>query len=252
MWVLNVLVFGVLGLIIGSFLNVVIHRLPLGQSVSTPRSHCPQCEHVLRPWELIPVVSYLLLKGKCSQCKINISWRYPGVEIITGVLFILTVLLQPNQTTTGIVFDLLFVSLLVALTMIDIDTFRLPDVLVGYVAAIGLLKIIVLAEPNFWSGIIGALGAGGVFFLIAYFYPDGMGLGDVKLVAALGIYLGYPGVFYAIFIASLLGVFLGGINFLRGKKSLKDPIPFGPFLAGGSLVVLLGKEYFSALYTYLF
>ncbi len=252
MWVLNILVYGVLGLIIGSFLNVVIHRLPIGQSVSTPRSHCPQCKHVLSPWELIPVVSYLLLKGKCSQCKMNISWRYPGVEILTGVLFILTVLLQPNQTTTGIVFDLLFVSLLVALTMIDIDTFRLPDVLVGYVAAIGLLKIIVLAEPTFWSGIIGALGAGGVFFFIAYFYPDGMGLGDVKLVAALGIYLGYPGVFYAIFIASLFGVLLGGINFLLGKKSLKDPIPFGPFLAGGSLVVLFGKDCFSSLYASLF
>ncbi len=252
MWVLNILAYGVLGLIIGSFLNVVIHRLPIGQSVSTPRSHCPQCEHVLSPWELIPVVSYLLLKGKCSQCKMDISWRYPGVEILTGVLFILTRMLQPNQTTTGIVFDLVFVSLLVALTMIDIDTFRLPDVLVGYVAATGLLKIIIMAEPTFWSGIIGALGAGGVFFLIAYFYPEGMGLGDVKLVAALGIYLGYPSIFYAIFLASLFGVFLGGINFLLRKKSLKDPIPFGPFLAGGSLVVLLGQDYFSVLYGYLF
>lgn len=252
MWVLNILVYGVLGLIIGSFLNVVIHRLPIGQSVSTPRSHCPECKHVLRPWELIPVVSYLLLNRKCSQCRMDISWRYPGVEILTGVLFILTRLLQPNQTNIGIVFDLVFVSLLVALTMIDIDTFRLPDILVGYVAAAGLLKIIVLGEPTFWSGLIGALGAGGVFFLITYFYPEGMGLGDVKLVAALGVYLGYPSVFYVIFLASLFGVFLGGINFLLRKKSLRDPIPFGPFLAGGSLVVLLGKDYFSALYTFLF
>lgn len=252
MLVLNILGYGVLGLIIGSFLNVVIHRFPIGQSVSTPRSHCPQCKHVLRPWELIPVVSFLLLQKKCSQCKMDISWRYPGVEILTGVLFILTRLLQPAQTTLGIVFDLVFVSLLVVLTMIDIDTFRLPDLLVGYVAATGLLKIIVLAEPTFGSGLIGALGAGGIFFLIAYFYPDGMGLGDVKLVAALGIYLGYPGVFYVIFLASLFGVFLGGINFLRGKKNLKDPIPFGPFLAGASLVVLFGKDYFSSLYAYLF
>ena len=196
MLVINILVYGVLGLISGSFLNVVIHRLPNRQSIITPRSHCPQCEHVLRPWELIPVVSYLLLGGKCSQCRLSIPWRYPGVEILTGVLFIFTRLLQPSQTTIGIVFDLVFVSLLVALTMIDIDTFRLPDILVGYVAATGLMKIIILAEPNFWSGLIGAIGAGGVFFFISYFYPEGMGLGDVKLVAALGIYFGYPDVFY--------------------------------------------------------
>ena len=245
---LYIIIYGVLGLIIGSFLNVVIHRLPQGKSVSRPRSHCSSCGHILRPWELIPVVSYLLLKRKCSQCQTDISWRYPGVELLTGVLFIVTVLLQPGKTNVGLIFDLVFVSLLIALTMIDIDTFRLPDVLVGYVIANGLLKMIVMAEPTFISGIIGALGAGGIFLLIAYFYPEGMGLGDVKLVAALGIYLGYPGVFYGIFIASLLGVILGGINFLRGKKSLKDPIPFGPFLAGGSIIVLLGKDYFTYLF----
>ena len=245
---LYIVFYGVLGLVIGSFLNVVIHRLPQGKSVSIPRSHCTSCGHFLRPWELIPVVSYFLLKGKCNQCGIVISWRYTGVEILTSLLFVLTVLLQPGKTTVGIVFDLVFVTLLIALTMIDIDTFRLPDVLVGYVLANGLLKMIVMAEPAFISGLIGAFGAGGIFFLIAYFYPEGMGLGDVKFVAALGIYLGYPDVFYAIFIASLLGVILGGINFLMGKKSLKDPIPFGPFLAGGSLIVLLGKDYFTYLF----
>lgn len=252
MLLLNVLIYGVLGLLIGSFLNVVIHRVPQGQSINTPRSHCPKCGHVLRPWELIPVVSYILLQGRCSGCRTPISLRYPSVEIITGLLFILIRLLQPEKTTYALAFDLIFISLLIALTMIDIDTFRLPDVLVGILAATGLVKILVTAEPVFWNALIGAVGAGGIFFLIAYFYPDGMGLGDVKLVAALGIYLGFPAVFYAVFIASLFGVLAGGINLLFRKKSLRDPIPFGPFLAAGAAVILLGKDYFSILTGYIF
>lgn len=172
--------------------------------------------------------------------------------MLTGLLFMVTVALQPTQTTLGIMLDLIFVSLLVALTMIDIDTFRLPDVLVRYVAAAGFLKMIFVAEPTFLSSMIGAFGAGGIFFLIAYFYPDGMGLGDVKLVAALGIYLGYPDVFYAIFLASLLGVVVGGINFFLRKKGLRDPMPFGPFLAAGALIILLAKGYICTVFPCLF
>lgn len=248
----NVLIYGVMGLLIGSFLNVVIHRLPLGQSINTPRSHCPKCGHFLRPWELIPVVSYILLRGRCSGCRTPISLRYPTVEIITALLFILVKLLQPEKTEYAIVFDLLFVSLLIALTMIDIDTFRLPDVLVSLLAAVGVLKILVTVEPGFWNSLLGAVGAGGIFFLIAHFYPDGMGLGDVKLVAALGVYLGFPDVFYAVFLASLFGVIAGGINLVIKKKNLRDPIPFGPFLAAGAVVMLLGKDYLSILTGYLF
>lgn len=231
--------YGVLGLIIGSFLNVVIYRVPQGESIVTPGSHCPECGHYLRPWELIPVFSYLLLGGKCHKCGIRISWRYPAVELLTGILFGLTYLFRLERTTSGLIFDLFFVALLITLTFIDLDTFRLPDVLVLMVAAIGLTNTLVTGDPVVWRSLGGALGVGGIFFLIAYFYPKGMGWGDVKLVAALGLCLGYPDVFLAVFIASLLGVLIGGGRIVLLKKDWKDPIPFGPFLAGGALIMLL-------------
>lgn len=238
-------VYGIFGLIIGSFLTVVIDRVPREESLMIERSHCPKCGHVLAPWELIPVLSYVWLRGKCNQCKGLIAWRYPLVESLTAGLFVLTYLLRPGRTPNGNLLDLLFVSLLIALTFIDIDTFRLPDSLILCVAALGLANIIITGEPVLWRCLVGALSAGGVFFFISYIYPKGLGLGDVKFVAALGLYLGFPEVFLSIFIASLFGVILGGLRILFFKKKLKDPIPFGPFLAWGALVMLLGKELFA-------
>jgi len=235
-------IYGVFGLVIGSFLNVVIYRVPKGDSIVTPGSHCPECGHYLRPWELIPVVSYLVLAGKCGKCGTRISWRYPAVELLTGILYVLTYLTRPERTMAGLIFDLAFVSLLIALTFIDIDTFRLPDVLVILVAVIAFLNTIITNQPVFWRSLAGALSVGGIFFLIAYFYAEGMGFGDVKFVAALGLYLGLPDAFLFVFIASVLGVVIGGLRILLQKKELKDPIPFGPFLASGALIMLLFKE----------
>lgn len=241
---------GFLGLIIGSFLNVVIYRVARGESIVAPSSHCPECGCFLRPWELIPVFGYLLLGGKCGKCGIKISRRYPIVELLTGVLFVLTYYFRPERTMVGIIFDLIFVSLLIALTFIDIDTFRLPDVLVVFVAGIALLNTILTDDPLLYQSIGGAIGVGGVFLMIAFFYSEGMGWGDVKFVAALGLYLGFPDILIAVFIASFFGVIIGGIRMLVLKKDLKDPIPFGPFLAGGALAMLIfSNQIFKIFYS---
>jgi leader peptidase (prepilin peptidase)/N-methyltransferase len=248
MTVICAIVYGVLGLVTGSFLNVVIVRVPKGESIVTPRSHCLECGHYLRPWELIPVLSFLLLGGKCVKCGIKISWRYPAVELFTGILFVITYFLRPERTLFGIILDLLFIALLIALTFIDIETFRLPNVLVIIVAATGLVNTFVTGDPVIWRSLGGAVGAGGVFLLIAYFYSEGMGWGDVKFVTALGLYLGSPDIFIAVFIASLSGVIIGGIKIFLYKKDLKEPIPFGPFLAGGALGMLLfGTQLFKII-----
>ncbi|RNC29281.1 MAG: Type 4 prepilin-like proteins leader peptide-processing enzyme [Candidatus Dichloromethanomonas elyunquensis] len=241
------LLIGVLGLVIGSFLNVVIYRVPKGESIVSPGSHCTECGHYLRPWELIPVLSYLILKGRCSKCGTAISRRYPAVELLTGFLFVLTFLLRTERTVPGLICDIVFVSLLIALTFIDLDTFRLPDVLVSLVALIGAVNTFVTGDPVLWRSLLGALGIGGIFFLVAYLYPGGMGMGDVKFVAALGLYLGSPNIFIAIFVASLFGSVIGGLHIITYQKQLKDPIPFGPFLAGGALLLLFCEDFVTAL-----
>jgi len=243
--------YGMLGLVIGSFLNVVISRLPLGQSISKPRSHCPRCGHFLRPWELIPVISFLCLRGRCGSCKNKISWRYPVVELLTAVLFGAAYLLRPERSITGLFFDLIFISLLIALAFIDFDTFRLPDMLVLQVALTALANTLVSGEPGIWRSLLGAVFAGGVFLLIFLFYSKGMGLGDVKFVAALGLYIGEPGILAAVFLASILGVIFGGLWLAFYRKNLKEPLPFGPFLAAGALLVLLCPQQLLELYHYL-
>jgi leader peptidase (prepilin peptidase)/N-methyltransferase len=235
----SLIIYGVLGLVIGSFLNVVICRVPKGESIVAPGSHCPECGHFLRSWELIPIISFILLRGKCSRCGLKISWRYPAIETLTGVLFVLTYLTRSDRSTAGIILDLAFVALLIVLTFIDIDSFRLPDIFFIMVALTGLINTLVTSDPVFWRSLLAAGLAGGVFALIAYFYAEGMGWGDVKFVAALGLYLGFPKILIAVFIASLLGVVIGGGQIILYKKDLKDPIPFGPFLAGGAVIMLI-------------
>jgi leader peptidase (prepilin peptidase)/N-methyltransferase len=231
-----------LGLVSGSFLNVVIFRLPAGKSVIQPRSHCPHCGYFLRAWELIPVLSYLLLLGRCSKCLRRISWRYPVVEMLTALLFIFTYLLLTERTLFGLALDFIFISLLVALTFIDIDTYRLPDRLVVLVALIGLINALTTGKPPVGQSLLGAAFAGAFFFLIAYIYPQGMGFGDVKFVTALGLYLGMPQILGAVFLASLLGTIIGGLWLKLTKKNLKNPIPFGPFLAAGALLVIFFQK----------
>ena len=242
---------GLFGLLIGSFLNVVIFRVPRGESIVTPGSHCPTCEHVLRAWELIPVISFLIQKGQCRNCQSHISWRYPAVELLTGILFFLTATISLGTEThpARLLLNLVFVAVLIALAFIDLDTFRLPDVLTLPLLGLGLLgAFLIPGNPTGWESVFSTLGAGGLFWIIARVYPQGMGLGDVKLVAAMGAFLGFPSIFLAVFIGSFVGAFVGILFLFAGRKRFGQQIPFGPYLALGAILTLLWGTQISGWY----
>ena len=232
---------GILGLLMGSFLNVVIYRVPRGESIVAPGSHCPSCGHVLRAWELIPVLSFLILKCQCRTCRSPISWRYPVVELLTGSLFFMTATFSLSLAThpAQLFLNLVFVAMLIALSFIDLDTFHLPDVLTLPLLGIGLLgAFLIPGSPSGWESVLSCLGAGGIFWTIARLYPQGMGFGDVKLVAALGAFLGFPSIFLAVFMGSFMGASIGIILLFTGQKSFRQQIPFGPYLASGAIFTL--------------
>ncbi|EHQ88079.1 prepilin peptidase [Desulfosporosinus youngiae] len=245
---------GFLGLVIGSFLNVVIYRVPRGESIVSPGSHCTACGHALRAWELIPVLSFIIQKGQCRNCQASISWRYPAVELLTGILFFLTASfsLYMGIHLARLVLNLVFVAVLIALAFIDLDTFRLPDVLTLPLLGLGLLgSFFIPGNPAGWESLLSALGAGGIFLIIALVYPQGMGLGDVKLAAAMGAFLGFPSIFLAIFVGSLAGAFVGTVLLMTGQKRFRQQIPFGPYLALGAILTLLwGTQIFDWYWTW--
>lgn len=247
------LAMGLLGLLIGSFLNVVIYRVPRGESIVSPGSHCPVCRHSLRAWELIPVFSFLIQKGQCRKCQARISWRYPFVELLTAILFYLTAVLSLGMEIhpVRLLLNLVFVGVLIALALIDFDTFRLPDVLTLPLLGIGLMGAASIpGNSTGWESLLSALGAGAVFWLIALVFPKGMGLGDVKLIAAMGAFLGFPAIFLAIFIASSVGAVTGIFFVLVGKKDYRQHIPFGPYLALGAILTLFwGTQLFNWYWT---
>lgn len=243
-WVL-VLFVGVLGLLIGSFLNVVIYRVPAGESVVRPRSRCMTCGHEITPRENIPVLSWLLLRGRCSGCGSRISVRYPLVELGTGVLFGLT------AWWTGLSWTLpaflYLAAIAVALSMIDLDVKRLPDAIVlpSYGVALVLLGLAAALDGT-WDqllrGVLAGLALFAFYFLLAFVYPAGMGFGDVKLAGVLGLYLGWVSwgaVVIGTFAAFLVGAVVGIAVMVIGKGGRKTKIPFGPFMFVGTAVGLL-------------
>ena len=247
------IVFGIMGLLIGSFLNVVIYRVPRGESIVKPGSHCPSCGHVLKAWELVPILSFLVQRGRCRKCRTKISWRYPGVELLTGLLFFYAVWQKNGVLDARLMLNLIFLATLVALAFIDYDTMRLPDVLTLPLLGIGLLGAFLLpGQPSGWVSLASAVGIGGLFWLIATFYPRGMGMGDVKLVAAMGAFLGFPEIFLAIFLASLMGSLVGMGLLLLHKHQSKKHLPFGPFLSAGGIAALFwGQQIYASYISYL-
>ena len=228
-----------LGLAIGSFLNVVIWRLPRGESVIRPGSHCPGCDRPLKPYENVPLLSWLALRGRCRTCNTKISARYPLVELGTGVLYVtVTAVLwdDPRELALGLV----LVTFLIPITAIDLDVRRIPNALT-LPAAVLALPIALVTEPGFVPEQLGAGAAATVFFLLpALIARQGMGMGDVKLAGVLGLYLGWP-VGLAIMIALLTGTLAGIAVMLKlgVSEGRKTAVPFGPFLALGALVTLL-------------
>jgi len=230
------------GACIGSFLNVVIHRLPRGESVVSPRSRCPGCGREIRAWENIPVASYILLRGKCAECAGAISWRYPAVELLTASGF--AAIYLADGPGFPLLRDLLFFSLLVPIAFIDIDHRIIPDELsLGGLVAGLLLSFLPGGD---WKGsAAGALLGGGILYATAFLYEkvrgaEGMGGGDIKLLAMIGAFLGWRGALATIFFGALLGAAGGLLAMRKGGEGLKTAIPFGPYLC----VAALGARFF--------
>jgi leader peptidase (prepilin peptidase)/N-methyltransferase len=240
-----VLFCGLLGLAIGSFLNVVIWRVPRKESVVRPPSHCPQCETPIRPADNIPVVSWLRLRGKCRHCANPIPVRYPLVEAACGVLFAAVAL--RFGTDWALAAYLVLTAALLAISIIDLEHFIVPDRITAplTVSALALLGLAALAEENGWRygrALLGGLAFFAFLLLLNLLYPRGMGMGDVKLSFSLGLYLGWLGwgqVFLGGFLAFLLGAVVGVALIATGVKGRKDFVPFGPFLALGTLITVL-------------
>lgn len=235
------------GTIIGSFLNVIIYRLPRDMSVVFPSSHCTKCGHKLRWYENIPIISYILLKGKCNKCKTSISLRYPIVEILTG-LFASFAYLKWG-ISTDFAFNFVFLVLVIVISFIDLDFKIIPDELnlIGFLS--GLIYSIIRTDFSIIDALLGSFVGAGFLFTIAYLYLkfrgiEGLGMGDVKLLAFFGSYLGWFGSLFVIFVGSVLGVIFGlTLAYLyRTKDKTKFEIPFGPYLSIAGILYLFFGE----------
>ncbi|MEM7480602.1 MAG: prepilin peptidase [Acidobacteriota bacterium] len=231
----------VFGLAIGSYLNVVIHRLPRGLSTIAPRSRCPVCRSAIRHRDNVPVLSYLLLGGRCRCCWVPISPRYALVEALTAVLFVGC--LQAFGISLGAMVAMLFVSLLVALAGIDLDHYILPDRLTLPGIAVGLLLQPWAPWTDFAGALIGTLAGGGVLLAVwGLWYllrrEEGMGLGDVKMLAMVGAFLGWKGMAVTFLVATAAGALIGVALIVSGRSGRRAKLPFGVFLSLGALVGL--------------
>jgi leader peptidase (prepilin peptidase)/N-methyltransferase len=223
------------GAVIGSFLNVVAYRLPRKESLVHPGSRCPQCETPIKPYDNVPVLGWLWLRGKCRACGARISWRYPLVEAVTAALWAGVVIKYGADSDVWA--PLVFVTLLVPITLIDLDVHLIPNVLTGVGAIAAVALVLLFDSGSLVENLISAAAAGGFFLLAALVYPAGMGIGDVKLAGVMGLYLGRA-VAPAIFVALIAGTVIGAVIIARygAKEGRKKGIPFGPWLALGSVV----------------
>ncbi len=234
----------ILGLIWGSFLNVVIYRLPRRLSLVSPGSSCPFCRKAIRYFDNIPVLSYLLLQGKCRHCKRPISPRYPLVELASALAASLLYLAFGLSLELFLYF--LFISALLALSAIDLATRLLPDVITLPLVVIGLAFSFFSTSLAPWDSMLGIAGGGGFFMLISWGYSalrgrPGLGGGDVKLLAAIGAVLGWQGLLPTILIGSVTGLLVGLSLVVFKGKDFSTPLPFGPFLSLGAVVALVLK-----------
>jgi leader peptidase (prepilin peptidase) / N-methyltransferase len=229
------------GAVIGSFLNVVIHRLPRRESLVSPPSRCPQCETPVKPYDNVPVVSWLVLRGRCRHCGAPISPRYPVVELLTALVFAAVVLVRGFDD--DLVLELPFVAALIALAGIDLDHKLLPNRIVYPMAAYGVIATLLVDRGDLVEHLVAGAGAFTFLLVAALAYPRGMGMGDVKLAGAMGLYLGVA-VIPALLTAFLTGSIVGIAMIAReGAAARKKAVPFGVFLAIGGIVgVLAGPE----------
>jgi leader peptidase (prepilin peptidase)/N-methyltransferase len=231
------LFFFLFGLAAGSFFNVCIHRLPGGKSIVFPPSHCPQCGKRLAARDLVPLFSYLLLRGRCRYCGGGISLRYPVVELITGLVY---VSLYSFFGWHLLLLKYLFLaSVLIIVTFIDLEHYIIPNKVVLAAFAGGVLINLLARDLTPVSAGLGIVAAAGFLFLPAVISRGGMGGGDIKLAAVIGLFLGWPLGLVAVFLGCCAAGLVGVALLMAKKKGRKDPIPFGPFLALGAFVTVL-------------
>jgi leader peptidase (prepilin peptidase)/N-methyltransferase len=234
------------GLVTGSYLNVVIHRLPRGQSTVLPRSRCPSCGGAIRALDNVPLVSWLVLGGRCRHCRAPISARYPAVEALTAVLFVLC--MERFGPTPAAAVGALFCALMIALAGIDVEHYLLPDriTLPGIAVGIALQPLVEWHGVGWWAVLQGALGAalGAGLLLAAYGLwwlvrrEEGLGLGDVKMLALIGAFLGWRGVLVTLALGAFAGALFGLALIAARRGGMGSKLPFGAFLALGALVAL--------------
>ena len=239
---LAIVLAAVTGLAVGSFLNVVVHRLPRGESLNRPGSHCPNCGHAVRKRDNVPVVSWLLLRGRCRDCAQPISARYPLLELVTALLWVAVVAAKWDDAA-AIALGIVLVTLMVAVVPIDLEHRLILNKLTYPAAVLALVIGLALDPGGVPEQLIAAFAAGGFFLLAALAYPAGMGLGDVKLAFVMGLYLGRA-VAPAVFVALILGVLVGVAVMARlgRERGRRTQVPFGPFLAAGSVLAIFVGE----------
>ncbi len=239
---------GLFGAIVGSFLNVVVYRLPRRESLVRPASRCPGCATPIKPYDNIPVLSWLLLRGRCRSCKTAIPARYPVVEGITALLCVAAVV--AGGSIAAIVLSVTFILLLVPIALIDLEHRIIPNRLTALGALLAVGMGIALDPSGEPERLIAGAAAGGALLLAALAYPGGMGMGDVKLAAVMGLFLG-SAVAPAMLIALLAGVAFGALVMARKgtHEGRKTAVPFGPFLAFGSVVAIFAGDQLVNLYT---
>jgi len=235
----------IFGACIGSFLNVVIFRVPEGLSIVSPGSRCPECEKAIPFYWNIPILSYLILGGRCRYCRTGISLRYPAVEALTGVIFLLLFFKYGLTPQTG--FWIVFASALIAVSFIDLDHQIIPDIISIPGIVIFTSSTFFIPEMTVLKSITGILAGGGILYAVALAYyllkkEQGMGGGDIKLLAMIGAATGGTGVLFTLFAGSLLGTLAGGASIALGKRVKSQRIPFGPFLSAGAMIFLLWGE----------
>ncbi|SET72172.1 leader peptidase (prepilin peptidase) / N-methyltransferase [Salinibacillus kushneri] len=233
MWILYIYLMNI-GLILGSFFNVVGLRVPKHQSIITPRSACPNCQHTLTWKELIPVFSYIKQKGTCTNCSQSISLLYPAIEFLTGLLFALS--LYVIGLDKELVVAITLISLLVIVTVSDLAYMIIPDKVLAFFLLLFIIERSIIQSDPWYDPLLGMLIGFGLLFLIGLISKGGMGGGDIKLFGVLGIALGLVNTLLTFFFAALIGSVVGMIGMGTGKMKRKKPIPFGPFIAFGALI----------------
>ncbi|MDF2520917.1 MAG: Prepilin peptidase [Clostridia bacterium] len=245
MLTIKILIF-LLGLAIGSFLNVCIYRIPANESIAYPPSHCPKCSHKLSALDLIPVLGYIINLGRCRYCKEKISLQYPIIELFTAVLFLF--LFERFGLSIYFAKYAVLASLLIVIASIDLKTQEIPDRLIVFGLIAGLLFNLYNIRINMVQGLLGFILGGGSFLIIAMVTKGAMGGGDIKLMAVLGLFFGWQLTILIALISFVLGAFISLILITAKIKGRKDYIPFGPFIAAAAIIALFYGHQILELY----